>query len=327
MIERMNQYAFWQDSLAGKQPQIVNEMPQPGFYRVRRGPLWAPVAVFLDKNGKLCFKFGREIVDRHVGIEQWPYYAAHAITEAEYRKVAEQGGNWSDADPVVAEMLSATKTAPDATEAASDATADMRSQIDTALAGVSAYSKIETDEADVRALSLRNLLNELASTADKTRKEQKEPFLKAEREVDTKWMPLVEQARAGAQKIKIARDQWQDDKRAAAKAATVAAEAATRAQEEAHAHRDISEPMPEPVKPVSNLPLPSVSVKPTYGRASGVGTKMVVTAVDYDKFFAALKTRPEWPTVKDQFDEWAQKLANKGIIPDGVTAEERANTR
>ena len=80
-------------------------------------------------------------------------------------------------------------------------------------------------------------------------------------------------------------------------------------------------------EPKSNLPPPSTQVRPTYGKASGTSTKMVVESVDYDKFFAALKTRPEWPTVKAQFDEWAQKLANKGIIPDGVKAEERANTR
>jgi hypothetical protein len=107
----------------------------------------------------------------------------------------------------------------------------------------------------------------------------------------------------------------------------IAAEAATKAQETANAHRDISEPPLEPIKPVSNLPPPSASVKPTYGKASGTGTKMVVTAIDFDKMIAALKPRPEWPTLEDFLREMAQRLANKGIVLDGVTAVEKANTR
>jgi hypothetical protein len=321
-------YQFWLDSLAGKRPPIINEFPEAGFYRMKRDGLWVPIAVWPDiqQFGGLGFKFGKEIVGQDIGTERWPSYAANPITEDEYRRVAEQGLGWSDADPVVAAMT-ATNRPPSATKPPSDATDELREQIATAVAGIAAYAKIESDETDVRALSLRNMLNELALTADKARKSEKEPFLKAEREIDIKWMPLVEQAREGARKIKEARDQWQDDKRAAARAAVVAAEAATRAQEAANAHRDISEVPLEPIKPVSNLPPPSAQVRPTYGKASPTGSKMVVTAIDWDKMIAALKPRPEWPTLEAFLREMAQKLANRGIILDGVTAEEKANTR
>jgi hypothetical protein len=327
----MNQYQFWTDSLAwlagprtGPRPAIINEQPECGFYRMKRGTSWVPVAVWpMDAlKGGLGFKIGKEVVGNSIGTEQWHWYAAHPITEAEYRKVAERGENWSDADPTVAAMQANGNAKP-----AADPVTELREEITTAVGGIAAYAKIETDEDDVRALSLRNMLNELASTADKARETEKAPHLKAEREIDAKWQPLIKQAREGARKIKEARDQWQDDKRAAARAAIVAAEAATRAQEEASGHRDISEMPLEPVKPVSNLPAPSTSVKPAYGKASSVGTKMVVTAIDWDKMIAALKPRPEWPTLQAFLQEMAQKLANKGIILDGVSVEERANTR
>lgn len=309
-------YKFWQDSLAGLSPPMSADDPQCGFYRVRRGDIWVPVAVWPLPNAGFGFKIGREIVNTNTGIAQWHWYAENPITEAEYRRVAEDGLDWSDADPVVAALI-----------AKPSEVVEMREKIVAAAAGVPAYAKIESDEADVRALSLRNLLNELASGADKAREAEKAPHLKAGREIDAKYKPLIDQARDAAGKIKKARDDWQDAKRAAAKAAAIAAEAATRAQEEASAHLDVSQLPLEPVKPVSNLPPPSATVKPAYGRASSTGTKMVVTAIDFDKMIAALKPRPEWPTLEEFLRDMAQKLTNRGIILDGVTAEERSNTR
>ncbi len=106
-----NPYQFWQDSLAGLKPPIINEFPQPGFFRMKRGKNgpWVPVAVWPLSGTRIIepglgFKFGKETVGKDFGIEQWPYYAANPITEAEYRKVAERGESWSDSDPVVAEL-------------------------------------------------------------------------------------------------------------------------------------------------------------------------------------------------------------------------------
>lgn len=314
----------------------------------------------------LGFKFGTEQVGPNVGTEQWSHYCANPVTEAVYRAVAERGENWPDGDPVVEAMVenrgkvlpssSSTISAQQiagklnagqplnaeesarleqsfedhaASVRASDPTAEFREQIETALGGVPAYAKIASDEADVRALSLRNMLNELAASADKAREAEKAPLLKAEREVDAKWQPMIKKARAGAGDIKTARDAWQDDKR------TALAAQQKRQQEVEEQHRrdtaaaaEANKPAPAPPPPVSsNTPPPSTQVRPTYGKASSTGTKMVVTRVDYDKFFAVLKTRPEWPHVQVFFDELAQKLANRGVIPDGVTTEERANTR
>jgi hypothetical protein len=345
----MTKYKFWQDSLAGLKPPIINEFPECGFWRMKKGGRWIPVAVWPlpGANQPLGFKFGSEVVGHHLGIEQWPWYAANPITEAEYRKV-ERGEDWSDADPVVAALLEkprATRSpgipnpkADAELEQAfiaednrrnAEATAEFAEQITAALGGVPTYAKIESDEADVRALSLRNMLNELGAAADKAREAEKAPHLKASRDIDAKWQPLVKSARDGAGKIKAARDDWSDSKRRAAVLAQVrAAEAAEKHRHEVAAAAAANKPAPPPPPPSqSNLPPPTAQVRPIYGKASGTGTKVVVTEVDFDKMFAALKLRPDWPQFAEIMRELAQKMASKGIILDGVTTEEKSNTR
>lgn len=338
----MTDYSYWKAALAGQKPEAFVDSPMPGFYRTKRGTGWVPVAVWPKGNGltgpdALGFKINRETVGANMGTELWSHYCAHPITEAEYRKVAESGGDWSDSDPTVTAMTNggnATKPPSDATNAPSDATladpaGEFRREAATAISGIGVYSKIESDEADARALSLRNFLNQLAADVEKVHKAEKEPHLTAARKVDADYLPIAKELREAAGKVKNARDDWEQHKRDAAAAAV------KRAAEEADRHRQAAEAAerenrpapPPPPPPSSNLPPPTPKVKPTYGRASSAGTKMVVEEIDYDKFFAALKLRPEWPTVKAQFDEWAQKLANKGIIPDGVKAIEKANTR
>lgn len=219
-------------------------------------------------------------------------------------------------------------------EGLADAASESREQITAALAGVGAYAKIQTDDADVRALSLRNMLNDLAAAADKAREAEKAPHLTAERAVDRKWQPMIGEARDGARKIKNARDSWQDDKRAAAADANRRAQEALAQQMLEAAEKGEPAPIAAP-PPKSNLPPPSTQVRPAYGKASSDKTKMVVTAVDIDKLVKALRgdpaqgkpPRPEWPTVEAYLQELAQKLANRGIILDGVTAEEKSNTR
>lgn len=326
----MNAYAYWQAALKATPthpgPTPVVDQPECGFYRLKRNKVWLPVAVF-KVNGEMTFKIGGQIVGTNAGKELWAHYCAHPVTEDTYRDVAEHGKDWPDADPTVAQLIAQNKPIPVITKTEEkisdslqpDSADEYREQIETALGGVPAYAKIESDEADVRALSLRNMLNDLAANADKAREAEKRPHFEAAKAVDAKWQPLIKEAREGAGKVKVARDEWANDKLKAKQ------QADQRAREAADEAMVAGKP-PEPTPP-SNLPPPVTQVRPTYGRASPTGTKMVVTEVDYDKFFAALKTRPEWPIVKAQFDEWAQKLANKGIIPDGVKAEEKANTR
>src|SRR6266852_6753859 len=171
----MSNYKFWRDALAGKNPPIVNEDPQPGFYRMKRNGGWAPVAVWpvINKNPgtseiTLGFKIGTEVVGGHDGVERWPWYASHPITEATYRAVAERGEHWPDADPIVSEMTeNAVRGSIKILTSAEPSPAMFREKIETAVSGCVAYKRIESDEASSRAQGLRNLLNKLASDVKK----------------------------------------------------------------------------------------------------------------------------------------------------------------
>jgi len=341
-------YSYWQDALAGKNPAAVVDEPQCGFYRMKRGTTWVPVAVYPSVGFGMGFKIGREVVGRNMGVELWPSYCANPITEAVYRAVAERGEPWPDADPTVTALQEAKRqpkydpeqearnelafiaeddrrnAAEDAAPKPVDPTAEFREQIQTAVAGAAAYKKIESDEASVRAASLRNMLMALANEADKVREAEKAPHLKASREVDTKWQPVIKQAREGAQAVRTAMEGWENDKRrAAAAAASRAAEENSR-RETAAAHNDISAPPPEPAKPQSNLPAPAAQIKPTFGKASGVQTFELVTAIDAVKVFEHFKAHPD---VTALLTKLAQAALNAGIEIDGVTHETRTRIK
>lgn len=167
-------YQFWKDSLAGKNPRIVNEDPQCGFYRrrLRVGPAadkqyrWQPVAVFLDPH-MVCVIDGQE-VSADVMRAEWQWFGQHPITEAVYRTV-EAGGKWPDIDETVTKLQKGAdrrnEAAPGATaaiegheqpntikaaaEPAEPAKAPevvLREEIETALQGIIAYrDKRQTD--------------------------------------------------------------------------------------------------------------------------------------------------------------------------------------
>lgn len=343
-------YQFWNDALAGKNPVATVDQPECGFYRLKRNGRWVPVAVWPKHHG-LGFKIGTENVGENMGVELWSHYCANPITEAVYRAVAERGEKWPDGDPIVEAMIDkVAKITPQQIAArinsgeelnpeesararnaarAADPSIEFKENVTTALGGVPGYAKIESDEASTRAAGLRNMLLALAGEAEEARKAEKKPHWDAAQAVDAKWQPIIKDAQAGAVTVRKSMEAWEDEKREQARKA--AQEQAKR--DEQHA-RDTEwanagkEPAPAPPMPVKpNTPPPLPQIRPTFGKAASAGSKMVVESVDIDKFLAALRPRPEWPTIEAFFKEVAQKLANRGIILDGVNANEKAQIR
>jgi len=329
----MSSYSYWQAALKGNAPTPNVDDPKPGFYRMKRNGGWIPVAVWPLTNifsgeCKLGFKFGSEVVSADLGIERWPNYCAHPITEDTYRDVAEGGKNWPDADPVVAKMIAPLPkeyaTAKiDAFMGVVAAIPDIREklheEVEIATAGIHAYAKIETDEASVRAASLRNMLLKLASDADKARDAEKRPYLEAGRAVDDRWRDVIQSAKTAANTLRSAMEDWEQVKRKAA-------QEAARRQQEAREQAE-RENRPVPVPAPSNVPPPQSQVRPTFGKAASVGTRLEVTDVHFTKFINALVDRPEWNDFHVFMYGLAQKLANRGIILDGVTTEEKASIK
>lgn len=348
-------YVFWLDSLAGKRPSIINENPEPGFYRMKRGQVWVPVAVWpLGPPDGLGFKIGKEVVAKTFGIEQWPSYADNAITEDEYRRVADQGLQWSDADPTVA-ALQARKWQDGQREARgtpleafqqhgevhqipdADPVDEIREAITMALKGVADYAKIEGEDANTKAAGLRNMLLKLSADADRDGKALYDPPFREYKRIYDAWNPLVKLAADGALRLRKSMEKYQDDLRAAAAQAVARAAEETRKRQkeidDAAVQAQIDgQPSPEPVKveqvvPVSNMAAPAAQVRPTFGKAASVGTRMEVTGIDADKFLASLKDRAEWAQVETFLLGLAQKMATGGVVLAGVTAEEKSKIK
>ena len=276
-------YHFWRESLAGNKPAIVNEQLECGFYRMKRrdGTFW-PVVVFrpFDKfPDVIAVKTGSLVMTHNAAIEAWPWFAANPITEEEYRRVAEQHLDWSDIDEAVASH---------------DSAADLKQQIEAAVAGVKKYAKIESDEQSSRGQTLRALLLKLSKQADDERKAEKEPHLKAGRDVDAKWQPIVKAAADAAGIIRKAAERWEDIKLSAQ---------ATEG---------------------SNLPEPSKQVKGAFGKAASVSTYEAVEIVDIGTVFGAFKTHPD---VIELLTKLAQRASDDGIFIPGIKKTTKSRIR
>ncbi|MGJ2639748.1 hypothetical protein ACR8HR_22605, partial [Salmonella enterica subsp. enterica serovar Paratyphi A] len=165
-------------------PIHANEY-QLGYYRTRsKGGQWEPVGIYPDEKGLVVgFRSAREVDDVQ---ELFLWACRYPISYEAYIEALE-GKPFADED----ETVSAQVAKAGHNSAAIDEAEEIKDQIESALAGMKAYEKVDDDATAAKALSLRNRLNELSNKADKVRTEQKAPHLAAGKAVDEKWQPLV----------------------------------------------------------------------------------------------------------------------------------------
>lgn len=320
--EMINRWAWWMNALKGDFGPMHEGEAQDGYYRTRsKGGKWEPVAIWFEPEvGKqIAYRGGREVDPGEV----WNFCRTHPITYEAYQK-ARDGQPFDDEDATVAEQVAAAghnSGEVDEAEAIKD-------QISAALAGLDAYRLIKDDGTAVKALSLRNRLNELSKSADKIREDQKKPHLEAGKAIDAKWQPLVKSAKAGADKVRDAIGAWETEKLQAERKrqAEIAAEQARIAAEKAASEQQADGEVMEaeaPAAPVETVP---ASIKPTYGKAASVQVKTVVKDVtDWSALAVYMAAHPE---VQDLLRKLAQRALDAGRtnIP-GITTAEVAAVR
>lgn len=96
-------YSLWRATLRGEKNRNYIRGLHAGFFRCRWGESdeWLPLAVF-EKDGELIGLFRNEIytADELIDIlEIWPRAARYAVTEEDYRQMAEQGAKWDEIKP------------------------------------------------------------------------------------------------------------------------------------------------------------------------------------------------------------------------------------
>jgi len=301
-------FTWWQNALNGVRGEIDADNPRAGFYRSKRkDKSLHGVAIWYDSNsGDLRYQEDGRDVDDLRARERWPHDSRRPISEDVFWHFRDTG-LWKDVDGAAQAPAVETDAEPNIAIA---------KEISDAKASAAKYAKVESDEEMTLAQSLRSKLQELAGTADKARVAEKEPHKTAAEEVDAKWQPMIKVAKAAADGIRKAMQDWNDFKLEQQRKADQ--EISRRAIEAAQMGAPVT-PLPKP-----NAPPPSVQVSGGGGRAAHVGVKDVVTAIDIDLAFKQFR---DVPSVEDLLMSLAQRAIDAGIPVPGATVEKKSNIR
>lgn len=304
-----DQFLWWREAVAGVRGDIHEDEPQSGFYRSRRkGEQAKAVAYWYDtKNGSLRCQIDGEDISEQQAREIWPFASKEPITHDMFKKKREFG-IWPDMDEGALASLPSNREIIGNNKPPIDEAEILREQIVSAKGSVGDYAKIASDEIAAKAQSLRSRLLELAGSAEKKHKAEKQPHLDAGRAVDQKWFPLRDLAKGAADAIRSALSAWETEKDRRAREAMRVAEEARRKAEEA------GKPAPTPVAP----PAPATPIKGAYGRAASVKQIRIATIVDQAKVYEAFKDNE---AVKELLRKLAQRAIDDGYDVAGVTVE------
>lgn len=311
-------WTWWRAALANPRSigteLLVNEQDvQSGYYRAKGSDgVWLPVVLWYGKDDGVlrCLHGGVAVTHLNRITDLWLRSCRNPISTAQYKKW-EADGSWADVDATVAEQLRGSNVAD------VDPEILLADQIASALAGLSAYGSVDSDEAAAAAQSLRARLLELKGQVEKAHKVEKAPWLEGGKAVDAKWLPHAKDADAGAAKLRAAISAWETVKLNQQRAAEAARRAAELEAAQEHALPEPELPEPEPVK---------AQVRGGYGKAAAVRSKIVVDQVtDWFKLFG-------WYRDREEVQQLLVKLANVDLargrddVP-GVTIKEVADVR
>lgn len=333
-------YSFWHRAIeitGGKRSLtreeqkslFVTEEPQAGFFRrrtVKAGPfipcaIWPADGVMVGaQDGKAADPDGF-----------WTYCCPHPVTHEAYTLRVETG-RWPDEDQGVTDSFGLPPVGPklgDNNPPEETPLESLERQIAAASANLSAYQTITSDEAAGRAQAVRSRLLDIGGQADNIREREKAPHLAAERAVDKLWMPLVRQAKEGAETLRAALKSYETAKLNKAKVeALVQARAAEQAAKAAAA---ANRPAPSPPAPAPEPPPVQTTIRGASGRAATVKTVKKAVVTDYSAFtafvLALTGTSPARQELIALADKLAQKAVAAGFEPAGVSIEDVADVR
>jgi hypothetical protein len=178
-------YDFWHSALQGNPLELVRDVAKPGFYRnKRRG--WDPIAIW-QANGKTVAMVGAKgrIVD---GDEEFceryfAWCAKHPVSEQAYREFCATG-KWHDDVP----ETKVDRSNAEPHFAISETIAELKAEAEAWLKSIGGV--VQTKEQADKAANFADRFAELEKDAEKARVAEKEPVLKAQRDIDGKWQPI-----------------------------------------------------------------------------------------------------------------------------------------
>lgn len=258
-------YQWWKDALAGNRPPIHEDQPQPGYYKVKRGQgePWQGCAIWPSKtDGRLLAAVGRKPNVNPVDpYKIWTWAAKHPISLDDYKHFAEHG------------HLPGELPARDHNRPPQTLEGDINEAIEIADAWLASNVIKDRHSMDMAA-NLRGRLLELAKQAEDRREHEKRPHIKAGREIDAKYRPIITKAREAAEPLRAALTAYMREQ-----------EEAERAKRQAEAEKHAAEASPpEPVK---------VQAGGQYGRKTGLRTVVRFEVDDYRLIWPEFMQHPE----------------------------------
>lgn len=332
-------YEFWKAAIEGKGPEVTEE-PQEGFYRIRRGKAWIPVAIWWDgeydendelgEDAKLVCIVGfsdsaqerdlSEIWDPRSSnpMSVWLVAAKHPVTEEAYRQAFDTG-RWPDDAPEPARGSVMGDNLPDEPVDQIKAELEGEAEIVEAFLKTPITTQAQADQVGPWVDRLRKT----GQRADKLREEEKAPFLAACRAVDDKWRYSKARANELAQKLKDALLPFlQGQERVRREAARKAAEEEARLREQARTEQSEAK-REELERQAAEAARQTVVENPTAGRVGGkvvLRHEKVAVITNYDALLLALKDRPE---IKELVQTLANRAAKAGVDLPGMEIQER----
>lgn len=314
-----DEFQFWRDALAGKQPEIHADVPQSGYYKMRdsKGGSYLPVAIWRKDGETVC----RVANSRREAIDVWVSCAKHPVAK-EDAKHAFDTGSWPGDAPQAGHNSGDVSLAEQIKDYAAQALSWLRS------AGI-----MDATSKD-KAANYRTGLLELKKAADAAREAEKRPHDLAAKAVQAKYKPLIDEADNAANEIRDAltvymREEERKEREAREKAwreeqERVAAERARLEAERAEKLRvdpiaALTESEPElPMAPAAPEPV-KVQAGGQRGRKTGLRTVTKYVVTDHA---AALAFFAKSEEVRELVQKLAERASKAGVTVPGVEKQE-----
>jgi hypothetical protein len=285
-----NLYLWWTMALDGIEiggPNLPIDLnsPQPGFYRMRRGGHFEPVAIFPDDDDDVMIALvgGEGNAQSHEADDRvWLRCCTNPVTEEAYRH-AFKTGHWADVHPAILDHFPAIAYGSERETVAAEVGKRSHEAEEYQTLGVA------SDLGAEAAQSLRAKILELVKEADLKREIEKRPHLEAGRRVDEAWRDIIAGGREAAKII-------------------------SRVVGSYLAKRDADA--------TANAPAPT-TIKGGYGRAASVREiRKIASVTDWPALFAHYANDPRaWDLILDL----AQKDINRGLtVPHVEIVKEKA---
>lgn len=300
-------HAYWRAALEGRFGPVVEREAQPGKYRIRRGTEWLPVCIAVAEDGVRWVWVGRDVSDDPDTVARtWLACAKHAVSDDDYFHHVETG-HWLTDPPA---DVAPAEPQPDATAPPSDHFTDVREMApgpghnsgDPA-SFEAMRAALEGDIAEARAHYRRNPIRTkldadlcenwrqriyaAGKALDERRKAEKKPHDDAIAEIQARYNPVLDAARACAAKdgeldrlaqawvkAENARLQREAEERARAEhaARVAAAEAERKRLAEEHAAKLRDDPVAALTDPELELPPVPAAPEPVVAPKAMIGT-------------------------------------------------------